>query len=58
MWTEFVAMSVLSLLIIIVLPIAIWIYTYRKGVRWSCPNCAQRQTGWSRCGVVFKDWKE
>lgn len=41
---------------------AVWIYAYRIGVRASCPNCAQRQTGWStqcpRCGVVFKDWKE
>ncbi|MDE0084658.1 MAG: hypothetical protein OXU23_03030 [Candidatus Poribacteria bacterium] len=52
--------------IMVILPfvfiIAVWIYAYRKGVRWLCPNCGQRQTGWStqcpRCGVVFKDWKE
>lgn len=42
--------------------IASLIYARRIGVRGLCPNCGQRQIGWatqcSRCGVVFKDWKE
>ena len=56
------AEMIIMAIIPFVFGIAVWIYAYRIGVRWSCPNCAQRQTGWAtqcpRCGVVFKDWKE
>ena len=58
--------EVLPYIIIIVLAIflliASLIYARHIGVRGLCPNCGQRQTGWStqciRCGVVFKEWKE
>ncbi len=52
----------LAFILIIGFQVAILIYARRKGVKWLCPNCGQRQTGWStqcpKCGVVFKDWKE
>ncbi len=56
------AEMIIMLIFVLAFGAAVWIYAYRIGVRASCPNCAQRQTGWStqcpRCGVVFKDWKE
>lgn len=59
---EIIAMLSFGFFVLIVLPIVVWVYAYRKGVRWSCPNCAQTQIGWStqcpRCGVVFKEWED
>ena len=53
---------VITLLIVIIYAIVVISYARRIGVRRYCPNCGQRQTGWStqcpRCGVVFKEWKE
>ncbi len=59
--TQYTPLLIPIFIIFVVVP-AIYVIAYRKGFRWICPNCGQRQTGWShqcpRCGVVFKEWKE
>ncbi len=57
--------SAIIAIIILVAPIvgiAIWIYMRQQGIRRLCPNCGQRQVGWStqypKCGIVFKDWEK
>lgn len=59
------AESVIIAIILLAAPIvgvAIWLYMHNQGIRYSCPNCGQRQVGWStqcpRCGVVFKEWEK